>query len=43
MTSLGWTIIRFTDDEIESKTRAVVDRVLSIALAKGKALENPKK
>ena len=37
--SLGWTILRFTDDEIESKPRAVIDRITSITMAKEKAIE----
>ena len=42
LSSLGWTILRFTDDEIESKTRAVVDRITSVMLSKEKAIEKAK-
>lgn len=42
LSSLGWTIARFTDDEIESKRRAVIDRIISIVTSKEKALEKAK-
>lgn len=42
LSSLGWTILRFTDDEIESKARAVIDKIISVTMSKEKALEKMK-
>jgi len=42
LTSLGWTILRFTDDEIESKSRAVIDKIISVMMAKENALKKAK-